>query len=182
MRKIYSSIIMLAMMVAASSFTACSSSSSDDEDGGGVNPSGSTFTITYDGEENEVENTSWINPLYGNGGYDKGNYFCLENYPLGKGQIHIIFPYSQYGENVQPSFFSVGYSDFGESATDIEYITTSMSGWYGEYISGSAKVTKNDGKNITINFSKYTFEVEKGGKSHNFILDGTLTFSAYMYN
>jgi len=180
MRKIYSTVMMLAMMVAALSFTACSSSSSDDEDGG--YPSGSTFTITYDGEKNEVENTSWINPLYGNGGFDKGNYFCLENYPLGKGQIHIIFPYSQYGENVQPSFFSVGYSDFGDAATDIEYITKIRSGWYGEYVSGSAKVTKNDGKNITINFSNYEFDVEQGGKYHTFILDGSLTFQAYMYN
>lgn len=157
------------------------------ESGNGYNedsnpPSSSSFTITYDGNKNEVENTSWINPLFGHGGQNKGNYFCLDNYPLNNGQIHIIFPYDKYKSNVQPSYFAVGYNDFGETATDIEFITTSMSAWYGEYVSGSAKVTKNDGKNITINFSKYTFEVERSGKSHKFVLDGTLTFQAYLYN
>ena len=57
-----------------------------------------------------------------------------------------------------------------------------MSGWHGENTSGSAKVTKNDGKNITIQFNKYAFEVNRSGKSHSFVLDGTLTFQAYMYD
>ena len=181
MKKIYLSMMMLAMMVAALSFTACGSSNSDD-DGGGGSPSYSTFTITYDGEMNEVENTSWINPIFGNGGQKKGNYFCLDNYPLNRGQIHIIFPYDEYQGNVPPSYFTVGYNDFGEYATDIEYITTDTSGWHGEYVSGSATVTKNDGKNITIQFSRYAFEVSRSGKSHTFVLDGTLTFEAYLYN
>lgn len=180
MRRISSKVLMFAMVLAILSLAACSKSS--DDDGGGGTPSGSTFTITYDGERNEVENTSWINPLFGNGGTKKGNYFCLENYPLNRGQIHIVFPYDQYKGNVPPSYFTVGYNDFGESATDIEFISSEMSGWYGEYISGNAAVTKNDGKNITVQFSKYAFEVRKNSKSHSFILDGTLTFQAYLYN
>ena len=181
MKKIYLSMMMLAMMVAALSFTACGSSNSD-EDGSGGSPSYSTFTITYDGEMNEVENTSWINPIFGNGGQKKGNYFSLDNYPLNSGQIHIIFPYDEYQGNVPPFYFTVGYNDFGEYATDIEYITSDASGWHGEYVSGSATVTKNDGKNITIQFSRYAFEVSRSGKSHTFVLDGTLTFLAYLYN
>jgi hypothetical protein len=54
-------------------------------DVGGGGGSTSSFSITYDGEKNEVENVEWLNPHYGNGGYDKGNYFCLESYPLGNG-------------------------------------------------------------------------------------------------
>lgn len=151
----------------------------DETDGGG---STSSFTITYDGEKNEVENVEWLNPHYGNGGYDKGNYFCLESYPLGNGQIHIIFPYSQYGMNVPPSYFQVGYNEFGEDATDIEYITTSMSGWHGENVSGSAKVVKNSGSSITLQFSNYMFEVSRSGKTHEFILNGTLEFKNYLYD
>lgn len=184
MKKVYSTIMLFAMMVAALSLTACGGSDNDDEgiiDGGGLSPS-SSFSITFDGEKNYVENVEWINPLFGNGGFKKGNYFCLENYPLGTGQIHIIFPYSQYNGNVQPSYFSVGYSDFGADATDIEYITASMSGWHGDYTSGSARVTKNDGKYITIQFSSYSFEVKRSDRTHSFVLDGALTFMAYLYN
>lgn len=172
---------MFAMIIAALGITACGSNNDDEKNGGGGSTS-STFTITYDGEINEVENASWLNPLYGNGGYNKGNYFCLENYPMATGQIHILFPYDQYDENLPPSYFFEGYSDFGSSATDIEYITSSTSGFYGENTSGSAKVTKNDGQNITIQFSNYAFEVAKNGQSHSFVLDGVLTFKAYLYN
>lgn len=180
MKKFYSTILMLAMMAAAMGLTAGSSSSDDDETGGGGGSS-SSFSITYDGTKNYVENVKWLNPLYGNGGYNEGNYFCLENYPLNGGQIHIIFPYSQYGKNVPPSYFQVGYCDFGEDATDIEYISAEMSGWYGECVSGSAKVIKNSGNSITLQFSNYKFEVSRKGKTHEFILNGTLAFETYMY-
>lgn len=103
MKKIYSTIMMLAMMVATLCLTNCGGDD-DDENGGGSFKS-STFTITYDGVDKEVENVNWLNPLYGNARLKKGNYFCFENYPLGRGQIHIIFPFNQYGENVPPSFF-----------------------------------------------------------------------------
>ena len=182
MKKLYSTIMMLAIMGAALSFTACSSCSDDDDFGGGEDRyTSSDFTITYDGEEHSVELAEWINPIFGNGGYKKGNYFCLDNYPLNNGQIHIIFPYSKYGENVQPSFFPVGYSDFDEDATDIEFISAEFTGWDGEYTSGSAKVVKNNGKYITIKFSNYKFEVRRNGKSHKFILNGTLDFLCYLY-
>ena len=151
-------------------------------DEGGSSSTGSAFSVTVDGVKNEVENVEWLNPVFGHGGYNKGNYFCLESYPLGNGQIHIIFPFSQYNSNVQPSYFSVGYSDFGADATDIEYITASMSGWHGDYTSGSARVTKNDGKYITIQFSSYSFEVKRSDRTHSFVLDGALTFMAYLYN
>lgn len=144
--------------------------------------SSSSFSITFDGQKNDVEDVEWLNPHFGNGGYNKGNYFCLESYPLGNGQIHIIFPYSQYGKNVQPSYFQVGYSDFGAEATDIEYITASMAGWHGEYVSGSAKVVKNSGSSITLQFSNYQFEVNRNEKTHEFILNGTLEFKNYMYD
>ena len=179
MKKIYSMMTMLAMMVAALSFTSCGGGD-DDEINGGSAPS-SSFSITYDGKKTDVELTEWINPIFGNGGSKKGNYFCFDNYPLGKGQIHIIFPYSQYGENVQPSHFPVGYSDFDEDATDIEFISGEFSGWYGEYVSGSAKVTANDGKYITIQFSNYAFEVERKNSVHTFVLNGSLKFQAYLY-
>ena len=179
MKKIYSMITMLAMMLVLSSST-CSGSSDDDEINGGSAPS-SSFSITYDGKKNDVELTQWINPIFGNGGSKKGNYFCFDNYPLPSGQIHIIFPYSQYGENVQPSHFPVGFSDFGEDATDIEYISLEFSGWYGDYVSGSAKVTANDGKYITIQFSNYAFEVKRNSKVHTFVLNGSLKFQAYLY-
>lgn len=178
MKRVYSTIMMLAMMVATLGFTACSSGSDDDSEDGST----STFSITYDGEKNAVENTTWLNPIYGHGGQNKGNYFCLDNYPLGYGQIHIIFPYSQYDKNMPPSYFQVGYNDFGADATDIEYITVSGSGWHGEYVSGSAKVVKNGGNSITIQFSNYKFEVERSGKSHDFILNGTLEFDCYLYD
>ena len=110
-------ITMLAMLLVLSSST-CSGSSDDDEINGGSAPS-SSFSITYDGKKTDVELTEWINPIFGNGGSKKGNYFCFDNYPLPSGQIHIIFPYSQYGENVQPSHFPVGYSDFDEDGEPI---------------------------------------------------------------
>lgn len=87
----------------------------------------------------------------------------------------------KWGENVQPSNFPVGYSDFDEDATDIEFISGEFSGWYGEYVSGSAKVTANDGKYITIQFSNYAFEVERKNSVHTFVLNGSLKFQAYLY-
>ena len=181
MKKLYSTIMLLAMMVAALSITSCGGDGDDDGGNPGSDPS-STFSITYDGEKNEVDNVQWIDPHFGNGGYNKGNYFCLDNYPMATGQIHIIFPQSQYGGNVQPSYFNVGYSDFGVDATDIEYISASSSGWHGEYVSGSARVTKNSGSSITVQFSNYMFEVSRSGKTHEFILNGTLEFKCYMYD
>jgi hypothetical protein len=57
-----------------------------------------------------------------------------------------------------------------------------MAGWHGEYVSGSAKVVKNSGSSITLQFSSYKFEVSRSGKTHEFILNGTLEFKNYMYD
>ncbi len=182
MKKLYSTMMMLAMMVAALSFNACGGDDGNDVDNGGGGSGSSSFSITRDGKLYEIENVSWLNPLYTNGGQkQRGNHFSLEDYPAATGQIHIIFPYSQYGENLPPSYFYVGYSDFDDFATDIKFIASTTAGWNGEYTSGSAKVTKNDGKNITIQFSNYSFEVKRSGHTRSYVLNGTLTFMAYLY-
>ena len=159
--------MMLAMMVAALSLTACGGSDDDEigGDGGGSSTS-STFTIIYDDGGEQVfthDSDIAIQSLCAEFGnlerYDspRGSYFYMM---IGtKGDFYIIFPRQQYGEDLASSYFSVGYNDFGADATDIERVSASGSGWYGEYISGSAKVTKNDGKYITINFKDYKYSV-----------------------
>ena len=95
-----------------------------------------------------------------------------------KGNFYIIFPRQQYGEDLAPSYFSNGYSDFGADATDMERVVGGA-GWYGEYISGSAKVIKNDGKYISINFSNYKYSVTSGINSNRtayVTLKGSLAF------
>ena len=51
-----------------------------------------------------------------------------------------------------------------------------------ENVSGTAKMVKNNGSSITLQFSNYKFEVSRSGKTHDFILDGTLEFKCYMYD
>ena len=187
MKKLYSSIMLLAMMVAALSLTACGGSGDDDEiggDGGGSSTS-STFTIIYDdGGEQVFTHDSDIaiqslGAVFGNlkrGDSPRGSYFGME---IGtKGDFFIIFPRQKYGDDLDPSYFSVGYSDFGTDATDIERVIGG-SGWYGEHISGSAKVTKNDGKYITINFNNYKYSVTSGintNRTAYVTLKGSLAF------
>ena len=163
--------MMLAMMVAALSLTACGGSGDDDEiggDGGGSSTS-STFTIVYDDGGEQIfthDSDIAIQSLgaeFGNlkrGDSPRGSYFGMG---IGtKGDFFIIFPRQKYGEDLAPSYFSVGYRDFGTDATDMERVSASGSGWYGEHISGSAKVTKNDGKYITIDFNNYKYSVTSG--------------------
>lgn len=45
-----------------------------------------------------------------------------------------------------------------------------------------SKVVKNSGSSITLQFSNYKFEVSRSGKTHEFILNGTLEFKCYMYD
>lgn len=78
-------------------------------------------------------------------------------------------------------FFEVGYSDFSEEATDIEWFANNGE-YYGDFVSGSAEVIKNSGSSITIMFSQYKFEVRRKGVSHEFILNGTLDFKCYLYD
>ena len=187
MKKLYSSIMMLAMMVAALGLTACGGDDGDEigGDGGGVSAS-STFTIIYDDGGEQVfthDSDIAIQSLCAEFGnlerHDspRGSYFYMM---IGaKGDFYIIFPRQKYGEDLAPSYFSVGYSDFGADATDIERVSASASGWYGDYISGSAKVIKNDGKYITIDFNNYKYSVTSGINSSRtayVTLKGSLAF------
>lgn len=184
MKKIYSTITMLAIMVAALSLTACGGSDDDEigGDGGGSSTS-STFTIIYDDGGEQVfthDSDIAIQSLgaeFGNlerHDSPRGSYFDII---IGtKGNFYIIFPRQKYGEDLAPSYFSVGYSDFGADATDMERVIGG-SGWYGEHISGSAKVTKNDGKYITINFNDYKYSVTRNSSRVVYItLKGSLAF------
>lgn len=142
----------------------------------------SKFTISFNGDINEVENTSLINPIFVSD-QQKGSYFCLDNYPLGNGQIHILFPNEKYNGNVSASFFYEGFSDFGNNEIKFEYVISEGIMWGNSsyYQSGSAKVVKNTGDYITIEFSDYSFGVEYLKDrilfdSRKFVLNGTLTF------
>lgn len=186
MKKLYSTIILLAMMVTALSLTACGGSDDENDDiGGGGSSSSSTFTIIYDDGGEQVfthDSDIAIQSLgaeFGNwerGDSPRGSCFGMM---IGtKGYFYIIFPRQKYGEDLAPSYFSVGYSDFGADATDIERVLGG-SGWYGECMSGSAKVTKNDGKYITINFNDYKYSVTSGINSNRtayVTLKGSLAF------
>ena len=186
MKKLYSTIVMLAMMVEVLGLTACGGD--DDEigsDGGGSSTS-STFTIIYDDGGEEVINYNSdiaIQSLCAS--FDN---FETSTPPVGsrftimigtRGYFHIIFPYQKYGKHLPPSYFPIGYNDFGADATDMVRISASGSGWYGEHISGSAKVTKNDGKYITINFNNYKYSVTSGintSRTAYVTLKGSLAF------
>lgn len=178
--------MMLVMMVAALSLNACGGNGDDEigGDGGGSSTS-STFTIIYDdGGEQVFTHDSDIailslGAVFGNlkrGDSPRGSYFGMG---IGtKGDFFIIFPRQKYGEDLAPSYFSVGYSDFGADATDMERVIGG-SGWYGEHISGSAKVTKNDGKYITIDFNNYKYSVTSGintSRTAYVTLNGSLAF------
>ena len=182
MRKIYSTMMMLAMMVAALSFTACGGDDDEVDTGGAGSGSSSIFTITRDGVVNEVENTEWISPQFTNKALKRGAGFSLYDYPLMRGTIYIIFPQEQYGEYLRPSDFPVGYSDFDSYATDIVFVSPEQAGWDGECISGSARVLKNSGNSITVQFDNYMFYVERRGHSRQYTLNGTLEFKCYMYD
>lgn len=185
MKKLYSTIIMLAMMVAALGLTACGGDDGDEigGDGGGGSAS-STFTIIYDDGGEQVfthDSDIAIQSLCAEFGnlerHDspRGSYFDMI---IGtKGNFYIIFPRQKYGEDLAPSYFSVGYNDFGADATDMERVDAYGYGWDGEYISGSAKVTKNDGKYITINFNDYKYSVTRNeGRVVYVTLKGSLAF------
>ena len=184
MKKLYSTIMLLVMMVAALGLTACGGD--DDENiGGGGSSSSSTFTIIYDDGGEQVfthDSDLAIQALcatFGNLEINnpKGSYFYMMIGTMG--DFYIIFPRQKYGEDLAPTYFSVGYNDFGADATDMVRVSASGSGWYGEYISGSAKVTKNDGKYITIDFNDYKYSVTSGintNRTAYVTLNGSLAF------
>ena len=164
MKKVYSTIMMLAMMVATLCLTACGSSSDDDEvDGGGG--SNAAFTITVDGNPHEYnsEYLEWMSLM----GTWEGKYLKIDIPSL-----HDEFRF-YYPSNTNPSsYFNVGYDSFENDATEICLYGPSK--YKCAYVNGSAKVTKNDGKNLTVRFSKYTFTWNNGSREIKF--DGTLNF------
>ena len=168
MKKVYSTIMMLAMMVVALSFTACGSSSDDDEiDGGGG--SNAMFTITVDGNPHEYnsEYLEWMSLMGTWESYNSATFLKID-----VPSLHDEFRF-YYPSNTNPSsFFKVGYDSFENDATEICIYGSSK--YKCAYASGSAKVTKNDGKNLTVRFSKYTFTWNNGGREIMF--DGTLNF------
>ena len=185
MKKLYSTIMMLAMMIAALSLTACGGDDDDEigGDGGGSSTS-STFTIlqTYQNGNEEpytFDNEYAIKALSAEFGNLKlfertsGSYFGLM-YP--RGYLYIVFPSSKYGKDLDASYFSQGFSDFGEDATEIVRIDPYSAGWYGHYLSGSAKVVKNDGKYVTITFNDYKVSISRMEQEIYIKLNGTLSF------
>lgn len=184
MKKLYSGIMLLAMMVAAFSLTACGGDDEDDDIGGGGGVSSSTFTIvlTYPNGneetytyENEYEIESLGAELENLKLFERtsGSYFSIM---FLRGSLYIVFPSSKYGKDLDASYFIQGFSDFGEDATQIVRIDPYAAGWYGHYLSGSAKVVKNDGKYVTITFNDYEVVISRSEKQRNIKLNGTLSF------
>ena len=158
MKRFYSTVIMLAMIVAAWSLTA----------GGGDDEGGDSFSITIDGNRTEY------NSLYqqkvsriGNWGGDGSNRLSI--YVPGLFGYFVINCPSNTDTS---SFFKVGYNSFEKDATDIHI--GSPRNYRCTYVKGSAIVIKNDGKNLTVRFSQYTFTWHNGGREIMF--DGTLNF------
>ncbi len=187
MKKLYSTIMLLAMMVAALSLTACGGDDEDGDNGGGGgsgSSSSSTFTILYtypNGNEetytyeNEYEIKALGAELENLKLFERtsGSYFSIM-FP--RGNLYIVFPSSKYGKDLDASYFTQGFSDFGEDATVIVLIDPYAAGWYGEYLSGSAKVVKNDGKYVTITFNDYEVVISRSEKQRNIKLNGTISF------
>ena len=181
MKKLYSTIMLLAMMVTALSLTACGG---DDEEDDGGSSSSSAFTIlftyqngneepyTYDNEYAikslcaELENLRLFERT-------NGSYFSVM-FP--RGSLYIVFPSSKYGKDLDASYFTQGFNDFGEDATEIVRIDPYSAGWYGHYLSGSAKVVKNDGKYVTITFNDYKVSISRMEQEIYIKLNGTLFF------
>ena len=169
MKKINSTLMMLAMMVAALSFTACSSDD-DNEDDGGYDDI--VFTITIDDQKDEY--SRWLIPdLLGawvNESYYKKNFLRIGVLSMGA-EFQFYYPYG-----IDPStFFSVGYNAFETDATEV-ILHVPMSPNECTYVSGSATVTKNDGKHIVVKFSNYKFTWTNNYGTRSIMFDGTLTF------
>ena len=157
MKKLYSTIMMLAMMVAALSLTACGGD--DDEENGGDGGGGSassTFTITIDGNKREMSQEVW----------DRLGTWEVRTLLIGTtiGDFRFKFP-----SGTTFSSFNSGYNSFDNDAEEITIGITSPRPC--TYASGSATVISNDGKNMKVRFSNYTFT---WNTSREIIFDGTL--------
>lgn len=152
MKKLYSTIMLLAMMVAALSLTACGGD--DEDDIGGDSPS-TMFTITIDGNTKEMSQEVW--DLLGRW---EGTALLIGT---SIGDFRFKFP-----SGTTFSSFTTGYNSFED---DAEKITIGISSIRCSYASGSATVISNDGKNMKVRFSNYTFT---WNTSREIIFDGIL--------
>lgn len=169
MEKYRLTIAMLAMMVAALSFTACGGDDDEVDNGSGSN---TVFTITVDGKEHNY-NSGYLEymDLLGTWESLSNSNFLSIGVPSLLSEFRIYYPM-----NTNPSsYFKVGYDSFENDATEI--CLSGGSRYNCSYVKGSAKVTKNDGKNLTVKFSKYTFTWNGGGRE--IIFDGTLNILLY---
>lgn len=168
MRKFYSAIVMIDIIVTAWSFTACGSSSDDEEIGGGGG-SNAAFTITIDGNLHEYnsEYLEWMSLMGTWESYSNATFLKID-VPSLSDEFRFYYP-----SNTNPSsYFKVGYDSFEDDATEICLYGPSK--YKCTYVKGSAKVAKNDGKNLTVRFSQYTFTWNNG--SREIMFDGFLNF------
>ena len=168
MKKVKSTILMLTMMVAALGFTSCGSSDDEDDVGNGGTSSSTSFSITIDGDKHEYDRDYLsLNNLMGTWeSYSNTNYLKITIPPMAN-ELHINFSYPTNAA----TFFTVGYSDFENDATRIALYGTPSKTC--TYVSGSARVIKNDGKNLTIIFNNFSLT---WNTSRTIAFDGTLNF------
>lgn len=169
MKKLYSTIMMLAMMVAALGVASCGGDDDEIDNGGGSN---TVYTITVDGKAHNY-NSEYLDymDLLGTWESLSNSNFLSLGVPSLASEFRIYYPM-----NTNPSsYFNVGYDTFENDATEI--CLSGGSRHDCSYVKGSAKVTKNDGKNLTVKFSKYTFTWNGGGRE--IIFDGTLNILLY---
>lgn len=165
MKHFYSKIMVLAMMVAALEVTACGGDEEEDFDG----PSKVAFTMIIDGDRHEYDSDylSWMELMGTWESYTRTAFLKIDVTPL-LVEFRLYYPL-----NTNPSsYFKVGYSSFEKDATEICIYGSSK--YQCTYVKGSAKVIKNDGKNLTVKFSNYKFTWKDD--SREIIFDGTLNF------
>ena len=141
----------------------------EDEISGDGNSSGYAFTITYDGELHKYE-ASYFHTFPDAAIWHNNRHEFFLGIAQPFGQIFWEFPFS-----VDASYFSVGYNNF-----DCSILWESFNGgvydYDGKYTSGSATVIANNGKYISVRFSKYVLSLNSRNKSHTMEINGTINF------
>ena len=155
MKKLYSTIMMLAMLVAALGVTACGG---DDEEVDGGDSFGTIFSITIDGNKHEYDQ-AYLDHWDLLGSWE-GTALLIGT---DVGDFRFKFP-----SGTTFSSFTTGYNSFEDDAVKITIGVTSRPC---TYVSGSATVISNDGKNMKVRFNNYKFT---WNTSREIIFDGTL--------
>ncbi len=155
MKKIYTTITLLVVMLTALCFVSCGNG--DDEDGIIYE---TVFSVTVDGTKHEYDkpymdfmDLTWV---------WENNSISIETGTT-VGAFRFRFP-----SGITFSSFTPGYSSF---ENDAERITIGITSIDCTYVSGSATVMSNDGKNMKLKFNNYKF---KWNKSREIIFDGML--------